>query len=537
MQYDVIIIGGGHNGLTAAGYLAAAGKKVIVLERRDRIGGAAVTTEFAPGYRNSEFSYVVSLLDNGVTRDLELKRHGLDVITREGASVTVAEDEVLWLPRETDDCIREIRRFSEKDAEAYRRFDDILEEVADVIRPLTRTTPYNLPQSLFSQFGDAWRTGRLFSSLSLDNRTNLAELMTKSVADYLDQWFESDILKGTLAYSGCVGNFAPPSHSSTAYVLLHHVFGKANEKTGAWGHARGGMGAITDAMASSATERGVEIRMNAEVKGAEIADNRITGVKLADGEVVKAKVVLANCHPQILLGGHGEDGIVDETLLPQDLNRRIKQYRSESGSFRMNLALDKLPQFSSLKNLSSDPELVLNGSVNVMPSIPYIQKAYDDAIQYGWSRKPVIEMSIPSIIDDSLAPKGHHVMSLFCQHFRRHLPDGRSWDDAKDEAAETVINTVDALAPGFKDSIVGTQINSPLDLERKLNLIGGDIFHGQLHLDQIYAMRPVVGVANYRMPVKGLYLGGSGAHPGGGVSGLPGRNSAKAVLKDWRSLR
>ena len=527
MQYDAIIIGAGHNGLTAAGYLANAGKSVLMLERRDVIGGAALTTEFSPGFRNSEFSYVVSLLDPSVIRDLKLEQHGLDIITREGASITFGPEGHLWLPHKLEDSVREIARYSRKDAEHYQRLDVLLEDICSILRPIMRKTPINLSRSLFSQISEALGTGRVLAKASLENRTQLAELMTKSVGDYLDQWFETDILKGTLAYSGSVGNFASPYHPSTAYVLLHHVFGQVNGKSGAWGHARGGMGAITQAMAKSARSRGVEIRTEAEVTGALMNDGRIEGVRLASGEEFRARAVVANCHPQILFGN-----IIDHDDLPEDFSRRIKGYRSQSGSFRMNLALSDLPSFTSLKGSKTPIELMLNGSNNIMPSIPYIQQAYDDACQLGWSRKPVIEFCIPSLLDDTLAPKGSHVMSLFCQHFQRHLPDGRSWDDARDEAADTVINTIEEYAPGFRNLIIDRQINSPLDIERKLNMIGGDIFHGALHLDQLYSMRPVPGASDYRMPVKGLYLGGSGAHPGGGVSGLPGQNCARMVLKD-----
>ena len=527
MQYDAIVIGAGHNGLTAAGYLAKAGKSVLVLERRNVIGGAALTTEFAPGFRNSEFSYVVSLLDETVIRDLDLHRHGLDIITREGASITFGPEGHLWLPQKLEDSMREIAKFSEKDARNYGILDEILEEICAVVRPLMRSTPVNLSSTLFSQIGEVLGTGRVLSKLEPEYRSHLAELMTKSVGHYLDQWFETDILKGTMAYSGSVGNFASPYHPSTAYVLLHHVFGQINGKTGAWGHARGGMGAITQAMASSARARGVEIRTEAEVTGALLDSGRIEGVRLASGEEFRAKAVVANCHPQILFGN-----IISHDDLPEDFSRRIKSYRSESGSFRMNLALSDLPKFTSLKGSGVAPELMLNGSNNVMPSIPYVQQAYDDARAYGWARKPVIEFCIPSLLDDSLAPKGSHVMSLFCQHFRRHLPDGRSWDDAREDAADTIIDTIEEYAPGFRNLIIGRQLNSPLDIERKLNMVGGDIFHGALHLDQLYAMRPVPGAANYRMPLKGLYLGGSGAHPGGGVCGLPGRNCARMVMKD-----
>ena len=527
MKYDCIVIGAGHNGLTAAGYLAGRGKKVIVLERRDVVGGAALTTEFEPGFRNSEFSYVVSLLDSQVIRDLELRKFGLEIINREGGSMSFGPKGHLWLPNKVEDSVREIAKRSRSDATNYAQLDDILEKVCVAVRRLMRSTPYNVTDSFMGQIGSTMRTGRVLAGMDGETRAHLAELMTKSVGDYLDQWFETDILKGTLAYSGSVGNFVGPYHPSTAYVLLHHVFGQVEGKTGAWGHARGGMGSITQAMRRSAEARGVVIRTEAEVAGAMIDSGRIRGVRLRSGEEIGARAVIANCHPQILF-----ERIVGYDNLPPDFSRRIKGYRSQSGSFRMNLALSGLPEFTGLKGGKQRVATMLNGSNNVMPSIGYIQRAYDDALEHGWARKPVIEFCIPSLLDDSLAPKGCHVMSLFCQHFRRHLPGGASWDDKREDAAKSVIDAIEEYAPNIRRLIVGMQINTPLDIERKLNMVGGDIFHGALHLDQLYSMRPVVGAAGYRMPIKGLYLGGSGAHPGGGVSGLPGSNCAREVLRD-----
>ena len=527
MIYDAIVIGAGHNGLTSAGYLARRGKSVLVLERRDVVGGAALTSEFSPGFKNSEFSYVVSLLDPSVIRDLELARYGLQIMHREGASITFSPDGCLWLPSKLDEAHKQIARHSSRDADNYLQFDEILEGVCKTFRPLARNAPFDVSASLFSQIGNAFTTGRILSSAQPEMRSHVAELMTKSVGNYLDQWFETDILKGTLAYSGSVGNFASPYHPSTAYVLLHHVFGQVNGKTGAWGHARGGMGSITEALAKSAKASGVMIKTDSEVSSALLNGDKIDGVRLANGEEYRSKVVIANCHPNILFGE-----IIKYDELPEDFCRRIRGYRSESGSFRINLALSDLPKFPQLNTFDVHPKILLNGSNNIAPSIPYIEKAYQDAREFGWSKEPVIEFCLPSLIDDSLAPNGAHVMSLFCQHFRRYLPNSMNWVDEKERAADLIIKTIENYSPGFQKLIVGKQINSPLDIEEKLNMVGGDIFHGALHIDQLYSMRPVAGAGNYRMPITGLYLGGSGAHPGGGVSGLPGKNCASIVLQD-----
>ena len=527
MVYDAIIIGAGHNGLTCAGYLAQKGKSVLVLERRDVVGGAALTSEFSPGFKNSEFSYVVSLLDPSVIKDLELAKYGLQIKQRDGASMTFGSDGCLWLPSKLEKSYEQIARHSKKDADNYLKLDEILEGVCKIFRPLARNAPFDVGASLSSQIRNAVNTGWILGNAEPDMRSHVVEFITKSVGDYLDQWFETDILKGTLAYSGSVGNFVSPYHPSTAYVLLHHVFGQVNGKTGAWGHAHGGMGSITQALAKSAQALGVKIKTDAEVAGALLNDNKIDGVRLSDGEEYRSKVVIANCHPNILFGN-----IIKYDELPEDFCRRMKGYRSESGSFRINLALSDLPKFPQLKTFDVRPEILLNGSNNIVPSIPYIERAYQDACEFGWSKEPVIYFCLPCLIDDSLAPKGAHVMSLFCQHFRRHLPNSMSWVDEKDRAAALVINTLEQYSPGFQKLIVGKQINSPLDIEEKLNMVGGDIFHGALHIDQLYSMRPVVGAGNYRMPISGLYLGGSGAHPGGGVSGLPGKNCANAVLQD-----
>jgi phytoene dehydrogenase-like protein len=354
--------------------------------------------------------------------------------------------------------------------------------------------------------------------------------MTMSVGDYLDRWFESDPLKGVFAFEGIVGHMVSPYQAGTAYVLLHHAFGEVNGRTSAWGHAKGGMGAITQAMARSAEAHGAEIEVSAPVKEVIVEQGVARGVQLEDGRAIRARVVSANTNPKLLFLG-----LMDPGLLPADFRRRMEGWRCRSGSFRMNVALSELPRFCGLGEEEARPKL--KGTIDVCPSLAYADRAYDDAKILGWSRRPVLSMCLPSLLDDTLAPEGCHVMSLFCQHFNPELPDGRSWDDVKEEVADMIVETVTEVAPNFRQAVVGRQVLSPLDLEREFGLVGGDIYHGALHLDQIYSLRPAAGYARYRTPVEGLYLCGSGAHPGGGVTGLPGHHAAKAIAKDLKRGR
>ncbi|MEM1114655.1 MAG: NAD(P)/FAD-dependent oxidoreductase [Pseudomonadota bacterium] len=519
---DVVIIGGGHNGLTCAGYLARAGRRVTVLEARDVVGGAAVTEEFHPGFRNSVYSYSVSLLHPEVISDLSLEQHGLEIMERPAGTLSLLENDHLLLTRDDAQARAEIARFSPRDAERIEEFDEGIATVAMALRELATQAPPNL--------GGGWRdivgllkAGKVGWSLDKRHQMILAELMTRSLGDYLDMWFEGEALKGVLGLEGVIGNFAEPYQAGTAYVLLHHAFGEVKGKAGAWGIARGGMGAITQSMAAFAESRGARIETGAPVERVMTENGRAVGVVTADGREITAQHVAANVHPQILL-----QRLLGEEYLEPEEQRRIAGYRSHSATFRMNVALSELPQFSSMAGRGEEH---FKGAIEVSPSLDYIQQAYLDARLGGWSKRPVISMQVPSTQDDSLAPPGGHVASLFCQHFQRHLPDGRDWDEVRDEVADLVIDTIDAYAPNFKASVVGRQIKTPLDIERDLNMVGGDIFHGALHLDQFYSLRPIPGHAAYKMPVDGVYLCGSGAHPGGGVSGLPGRNAAQAILR------
>lgn len=520
---DVIIIGAGHNGLVCAAYLAKAGLRVTVLEARPVVGGAAITEEFHPGFRNSVYSYSVSLLHPEVIADLQLEQHGLELMERPAGTLSLLADDHLLLTRDDAQARSEIGRFSRRDAARIGEFEAEISEVAMALRALAMQSPPNL--------GGGWRdlasllkAGNMFRKLSARHQGVLVELMTKSLGDYLDMWFEGEALKGVLGLEGVIGNFAEPYQAGTAYVLLHHAFGEIKGRAGAWGIARGGMGAITDAMASFARSQGVVIETNSPVQKIMVEGGRARGVVTADGRELTARCVAANVHPQTLL-----QKLLDPALMDAADQRRVEGYRSHSATFRMNVALSELPRFSSMVGAG---EQHFMGAIEVSPSLPYITDAYFDARQLGWSRKPVISMQVPSTQDDSLAPPGAHVASLFCQHFQRHLPDGKSWDEVKEGVADMIVGTIDQYAPNFRASVLGRQIKSPLDIERDLGMVGGDIFHGALHLDQFYSMRPVPGHAAYKMPVEGVYLCGSGAHPGGGVSGLPGRNAAQAILRN-----
>jgi phytoene dehydrogenase-like protein len=520
---DVIVIGAGHNGLTCAAYLAKAGLSVRVLEARDGIGGAAVTEEFHPGFRNSVYSYSISLLHPKIITDLRLEEHGLEIMERPAGSLSLLEDGHMQLTRDGAQARAEIARFSKRDAERIDAFEDEIGEVARALRSLATQAPPN--------FGGGWRDllallqgGNQLRKLGKKHQIVLTELMTRSLGDHLDAWFEGEPLKGLLGFEGVIGNFADPYQAGTAYVLLHHAFGEVKGRAGAWGIARGGMGAISDAIAGAARSAGAAIETGAKVAKILKDGERAAGVVLEDGREFCAPMIAANLHPQLLL-----TRLLDRDDLAADDRRRIDAYRSHSATFRMNVALSELPRFSSLP---PDETFHFEGAIELCPSLGYMQAAYRDATDHGWARRPIISMQIPSTQDDSLAPEGAHVASLFCQHFQRELPDGQSWDDVKETAADAIIDAIDAHAPNFRASVIGRQIKSPLDIERDLNMVGGDIFHGALHLDQFYSMRPIPGHAGYRMPTRGVYLCGSGAHPGGGVSGLPGHNAAQVMLRD-----
>jgi phytoene dehydrogenase-like protein len=408
----------------------------------------------------------------------------------------------------------------------------MLDRVADVLRELVLETPPAVGGSIGAML-DAWKVARRFRALDLAGRRDVLDLFTKSAGEVLDRWFESGPIKAALGFDAVVGNFASPYTPGSAYVLLHHVFGEVNGKRGQWGHARGGMGAITQAMAAECRARGVTLRTDAAVVRVQVEAGQAAGVELSGGEIVRARCVIANVNPKLLF-----ERLVAPEHLPDDFRARIAGYRCGSGTFRMNVALSELPDFTALPGKHAQPHHA--SGIVIAPSLAYMERAFFDARTRGWSAAPIVEMLIPSVVDDSLAPPGMHVASLFCQHVHPELTQvlpGRSWDDACDEVADLMIDTVDRVAPNFKASVIGRRALTPLDLEREFGLTGGDIFHGALGLDQLFSARPVLGHGNYRAPVRGLYLCGAGTHPGGGVTGAPGHNAAREILKDARRRR
>jgi phytoene dehydrogenase-like protein len=531
-EFDVIIIGGGHNGLVCAAYLAMAGLKVKVLERRNIVGGAAVTEEFHPGFRNSVAAYTVSLLNPKVIHDLDLHRHGLRIVERRALNFLPAEDGRYLLTGEGR-TKQEIAKFSAKDAENYDAFSAELSAIADVLRDLVLKAPPNVVQGWGARsVGEFLRLaalGNRLRLLDLERQRALLDLFAKSAGDYLDRWFESEPVKAVFGFDSIVGNYASPYTPGSAYVLLHHAFGEVNGKKGVWGHAMGGMGAITQAMAKAARGHGVEIETGADVREVIVEKGRAAGVVLGDGRAIRGSAVSANVNPKLLY-----EKLVPDGAVPADFLARMKRWVCGSGTFRMNLALSRLPSFSALPGDQAQDHHT--SGIILAPSLAYMDRAYHDARSNGWSRQPIIEMLIPSTLDDSLAPKGAHVASLFCQHVAPKLPGGKSWDDHRDEVADLMIATVDRFAPGFKESVIAHQALTPLDLERTFGLVGGDIFHGAMTLDQIFSARPMLGYADYRSPVPGLYLCGSGTHPGGGVTGAPGHNAAQAIISDLKGF-
>jgi phytoene dehydrogenase-like protein len=517
---DVVILGGGHNGLVCAFYLAKAGLKVTVLERRHVVGGAAVTEEFHPGFRNSTASYTVSLLNPKVIADMDLPRHGLRVVERKVSNFLPFDDGRYLLAGEGR-TQAEVAKFSPKDAERLPDYERRLEVVAGILRDWILKAPPNLTEggwlAQLPELASATALARQGLALDEEGRRDLLDLFAKSAGDWLDGWFESDPIKALFGFDSIVGAYGSPYTPGSAYVLLHHVFGEVNGKKGVWGHAIGGMGAITQAMAKACAELGVEVRLEAPVAEVLTEKGRAVGAVTEAGDIVRARAVVSNLHPRLLF-----EQLVDDAVVPADFRARIGNYQSGSGTFRMNVALSGLPNFTSLPGQGDH----LTAGIIIAPSLAYMDRAHASARLDGWSREPIVEMLIPSTLDDSLAPPGQHVASLFCQHVDPTLAD-----EHRDTVSDLMIDTVDKYAPGFKASVVGRLALGPRDLERRFGLVGGDIFHGRLTLDQLFSARPVLGHADHRMPVPGLYLCGSGAHPGGGVTGAPGHNAARAVLK------
>ena len=527
-SFDVVVVGGGHNGLTCACYLARAGLSVGVFERRSILGGAAVTEEFHPGFRNSTASYTVSLLNPRVIEDLRLVEHGLKVLERPMQNfLPLPDGRALTAGPDSARTLASVRSFSARDADRLPAYYKMLDAAVALLRSQLLETPPADPRRLRDLWG-VLQMGRQFRKLAAPVQRDIHELFTRSAGDLLDHWFETEAVKALYGFDAVVGSYASPYTPGSAYVLLHHVFGEVNGKAGVWGHAVGGMGAITQAMATEARRLGVVLETDAPVKRIIVDRGHATGIELEDGRVIQGQAVAANLGPKPLFLK-----LLADADLPAEFRTRIERLRVGSATFRMNVALSELPKFSAAP--TGDNGAHLGSGIILAPSLEYMDHAFADARLEGMSRKPIVEMLIPSTLDSTLAPPGAHVASLFCQHFSYKLPGGRDWRQETQRAIDLIFSTVESYAPNFRASVVGMSALSPLDLEEKLGLAGGDIFHGALGLDQLWAARPMLGYGDYRTPLKSLYLCGSGAHPGGGVTGIPGHNAAREILRDGLS--
>jgi phytoene dehydrogenase-like protein len=524
-HYDVIVIGGGHNGLVNAAYLAKAGKKVVVLERRHVLGGAAVTEEIIPGFFFSECSYVVSLLRPEIIRELDLPRHGLEILPLDGTFSPMPSGDYLWRMNDHAKSVRDIRRHSRLDAEAYDEFSKMMTPMCRFVKPMlsmvppdpTTLNPKDLKQLHFLL--------QRFRELSSDERYTLVQLMTMSSADFLDQWFETDVLKATMSASGIIGTFLGVRSPGTAYVLLHHYMGEIDGAFRSWGFSRGGTGAISNAIADAAREAGVEIRTKAPVGKILVTNGRAAGVVLQSGEEIFANVVSSSVDPHLTF-----EKFLEPSELPADFLEGVRRYKFRGSSGKVNLALDAIPNFKCLPG----PGAHLRGAISISPSMEYMERAYDDAKYGHYSRRPYIDMVIPSLTDPSVAPPGKHVLSCFVQYAPYKLAES-TWDDRKEAFGNNVINTIAEYAPNIKDIIIGRQVLTPLDLEREFGLTQGNIFQGELSLEQLFFLRPVAGWAYYRTPIRNLYMCGSATHPGGGIMGANGRIASQVILKGWKS--
>ncbi|PYU40624.1 MAG: amine oxidase [Acidobacteria bacterium] len=523
-HYDVVVIGGGHNGLVNAAYLAKAGKRVVVLERRHVLGGAAVTEEIIPGFLFSECSYVVSLLRPEIIRELDLPRHGLEILPLDGTFSPMPSGDYLWRMNDHAKSVRDIRRHSRLDAEAYDEFSKMMTPMCRFVKPMlsmvppdpTTLNPKDLKQLHFLL--------QRFRELSSDERYTLVQLMTMSSADFLDQWFETDVLKATMSASGIIGTYLGIRSPGTAYVLLHHYMGEIDGAFRSWGFSRGGTGAISNAIADAAREAGVEIRIKAPVGKILTKNGRACGVALQDGEELSANVVSSSVDPHLTF-----EKFLDPHELPADFLEGVRRYKFRGSSGKVNLALDALPNFMCLPG----PGAHLRGAISISPSMDYMERAYDDAKYGHYSRRPYIDMVIPSLTDPSVAPPGKHVLSCFVQYAPYKLAES-TWDDQREAFGNNVINTIAEYAPNIKDIIIGRQVLTPLDLEREFGLTQGNIFQGELSLEQLFFLRPVAGWAYYRTPIQNLYMCGSATHPGGGIMGANGRIASQVILKEWK---
>jgi phytoene dehydrogenase-like protein len=530
-RYDAVIIGGGHNGLISAAYLARAGMKTLVLEKRHVLGGAAVTEELYPGFRFSVFSYVVSLLRPEIIRELQLPRHGLDILPldgtftplRTGDGPAAGGGDYLWRVNDHGRTVRELRRWSKTDAEAYEEYGQLMVEMARFIKPILGITPPDLtsldPRPLMPLAGLA----RTFQQLPERQQAVFIQLMTMSAADFLDQWFETDPLKATMAASGIIGTYQGVRSPGTAYVLLHHYMGEIDGAFRAWGIPKGGTGGVSNAIASAARSLGVEIRTEAPVARIMVRDGRATGVALENGEEIEATDVLSSVDSSRTFLGLLEPG----TLEPE-FEEEVRRFKFRGSSGKVNMAVDRLPDFTSLPGVGEH----LRGAISFSPSLDEMERAYDDAKYGHFSKKPYIDMIIPTLVDPSMAPPGKHVISCFVQYAPYKLaPELGTWDDQREAFGDAVIDRIAEFAPNIRDIILFRNVQTPHDIERTTGLTEGNIFQGELSLEQLFFNRPVPGYARFRTPIRDLWLCGSATHPGGGIMGANGRIAAMEVLR------